>query len=91
MTNVKRSVTISKNLKWMRLIRGYTQRWIAETLDIPSGTYGAYETGSTGIGKERLQKLCDFWNVDVEHLEMNPEDFRDWYRKEHIYGSQASR
>ena len=66
MTNVKRSVTISKNLKWMRLIRGYTQRWIAETLDIPSGTYGTYESGSTGIGKERLQKLCDFWNVDVE-------------------------
>ena len=91
MTNVKRSVTISNNLRWMRKLHGYTQKQVAEMLDIPLGTYGAYETGSTGIGKERLQKLCDFWNVDVEHLEMEPEDFRDWYRKEFGYGSQASR
>ena len=91
MTNVKRSVTISNNLRWLRKLHGYMQKQVAEMLDIPLGTYGAYENISNGIGKERLQKLCDFWNVDVEHLEMEPEDFRDWYRKEHIYGSQASR
>ena len=91
MNNVKRTVTISKNLKWMRLIRGYTQKWIAETLNIPLGTYATYENGNIGIGKERLALICDFWHVDVEHLEMEPEDFRDWYRKERIYGSQASR
>lgn len=91
MTNVKRSVTISNNLRWMRKLHGYTQKQVAEMLDIPLGTYGTYENGSTGIGKERLALICDFWHVNVEHLEMEPEDFRDWYRKERIYGGQASR
>lgn len=91
MTNVKRSVTISNNLRWLRKLRGYTQKQVAEMLDIPLGTYGTYENISNGIGKERLQLLCNFWGVKVEHLEMEPEDFRDWYRKERIYGSQASR
>lgn len=91
MTNVKRSLTISKNLRWLRMCHGFTQKQMSEKLDIPLGTYGTYENCSIGIGKERLKLLCDFWHVDVVHLEMEPEDFRDWYRKECIYGSQASR
>lgn len=90
MTNVKRSITISKNLRWLRQRKGFTQREMTEMLDIPVSTYSMYELGD-GIGRERLQLLCDFWCVDVEHIEMEPEDFRDWYRKERIYGSQASR
>lgn len=82
MTNIKRSLTISQNLRWLRKIHGYTQKRISDMLDIPIGTYGTYENASIGIGKERLKLFCDFWHVSVEHLEMEPEEFQECYLRD---------
>lgn len=81
MTNVKRGITIANNLRWLRKLHGYTQKQMAEMLNIPLGTYAVYENISSGIGKERLQLLCNFWGVKVEHLEMEPEAFQARYRE----------
>ena len=37
MTNVKRGITISNNLRWLRKLHGYTQKQVAEMLGVELG------------------------------------------------------
>lgn len=60
--------TFAQKLKQARMETGYTQREIAEILNLKQGTIASYETGRTQPDIETLGKLADFYEVDMNWL-----------------------
>lgn len=52
----------------LRKERGYTQETLAKALGISRSTVGMYESGKRTPDSEDLEKLADFFNVDVDYL-----------------------
>lgn len=52
----------------LRIDGGYTQKQIAELLNIKQNTYSQYEIGVLNYPIEVLLKLADFYNVSVDYL-----------------------
>ncbi len=46
----------------------YSQRDMADMLNISRSTYTYYETGKSEPGQEKLKKICDILNVDFNTL-----------------------
>lgn len=55
-------------LKTIRRINGYTQKQIAELLNITQRTYSKYETGELSIKISQLSKLSNFYKVSTDYL-----------------------
>ncbi len=60
--------TFSQKLAQARKDAGYTQRQIAELLNMKQATLASYETGRTQPDIETLGKLADFYAVSVDWL-----------------------
>ncbi len=54
--------------KRLRLSCGLTQVEMAEKLGISRSTIGMYETGAREPDFETLEKIADFFNVDIDYL-----------------------
>ena len=54
--------------KRLRTSSGLTQAEIAEKLGISRSTIGMYETGAREPDFETLEKIADFFNVDIDFL-----------------------
>ena len=54
--------------KRLRTSSGFTQVEIAEKLGISRSTIGMYETGAREPDFETLEKIADFFNVDIDYL-----------------------
>lgn len=54
--------------KQLRISSGLTQAEIAEKLKISRSTIGMYETGAREPDFETLEKIADFFNVDIDYL-----------------------
>lgn len=54
--------------KQLRLSSGLTQVEMAEKLGISRSTIGMYETGAREPDFETLEKIADFFNVDIDYL-----------------------
>lgn len=54
--------------KSLRNAAGLTQVEIAEKLGISRSTIGMYETGAREPDFETLEKIADFFNVDIDYL-----------------------
>lgn len=52
----------------LRLSSGLTQVEIAEKLGISRSTIGMYETGAREPDFDTLEKIADFFNVDIDYL-----------------------
>ena len=52
----------------LRIDGGYTQKQIAELLNIKQNTYSQYEIGVLNYPIEVLMKLADFYGVSVDYL-----------------------
>lgn len=59
---------ISNNIRILRLLKGYTQRKVAEDFGIASTTYGHLETGETMPNLEMLCRIADYYNVTLDYL-----------------------
>lgn len=58
-----------KNIfKRLRISAGLTQVEMAEKLKISRSTIGMYETGAREPDFETLEKIADFFNVDIDYL-----------------------
>ncbi len=51
-----------------RKLNGFTQRQVAEHLQIAQPSYIRYENGSSEPCLENLVKLADFFDVSVDYL-----------------------
>lgn len=54
--------------KRLRSSSGLTQAEMAEKLGISRSTIGMYETGAREPDFETLEKIADFFNVDIDYL-----------------------
>lgn len=57
-----------ENIRNLRVDHGYTQKRIAEYLNIRQNTYSQYEIGVLNYPIEVLLKLADFYGVSVDYL-----------------------
>ena len=65
---MKELLNLSKNLKELRRISGYTQREIAEKIGITYQSYQAYELGLTVPTLQNFIKLAKLFDVSYEEL-----------------------
>jgi transcriptional regulator with XRE-family HTH domain len=65
---------ISKNLKKLREINGYTQDQIANYLKINRSTYSNYESGDRETPIQILEKIADLYGYDLIWLFENTEE-----------------
>lgn len=60
--------TFAQKLAQARKDAGYTQRQVAELLNMKQGTIASYEVGRTQPDIETLGKLADFYCVSIDWL-----------------------
>lgn len=59
---------LSKRLKELRKVNGYTQDYVASALGIVRQTYSHYETDNRKPSAEILYKLAGLYNISVDDL-----------------------
>ena len=57
-----------KNIRSIRIDKGYTQTQIAEVLGISQNTYSQYEIGILNYPVDTVVKLADFYGVSTDYL-----------------------
>lgn len=57
--------TIQNNIRAIRNKLGYTQEVVADVLGIARTTYSEYETKNIDIPSDTLEKLSDFFGVEL--------------------------
>lgn len=58
----------NKVFKELRKTRGYSQTDLSEKLDISRSSISMYENGNREPDFETLEKIADFFNVDIDYL-----------------------
>lgn len=71
-----------ENIRNLRIDNGYTQKQIAELLNVRQNTYSQYEIGVLNYPIEVLMKLADFYGVSVDYL-LGRTDNKKPYEKPH--------
>ena len=59
---------IETNLKNLRVKSGFTQRQIAEKLNVTRQTISSYESGRTQPDVEMIEKLAAIYRVDISDI-----------------------
>jgi transcriptional regulator with XRE-family HTH domain len=59
---------IAKVLKELRIMNNYTQKQVAEVLNIDRSTYAYYESGKTKPDLTQLAKLARLYSVSIDHI-----------------------
>ena len=57
-----------ENIRKLRTDRGYTQKQMAELLNVRQNTYSQYEIGVLNYPIDALMTLADFFGVSVDYL-----------------------
>ena len=61
-------LSVSKNLKELRLQNNLTQQDVAKVIQVSGVVYNRYENNQREIPLELLCKLADFYGVTVDYL-----------------------
>lgn len=61
-------MTFGENLTMIRKSRGYSQRKLADALNLSQGTIGMWESGTRFPSFESLEQLADFFNLPMSAL-----------------------
>jgi len=64
----KQNTTVSKNIKFLRLICGYSQQEISDLLSLSRGAYFKIESGAKTLDFDTLALLADFYKVNIDYL-----------------------
>ena len=77
---VRYEVMPYERIRNLRIDLGYTQKQVAEYLNIKQNTYSQYETGVLYYSLEMVGKLADLYGVSVDYL-MDRTDIKEPYPK----------
>ena len=66
---------INENISSLRKSRGYSQEEVASKLDVSRQTYIKYESGDGELSASDLQKVADFYGVEIYELFYQPQNF----------------
>lgn len=61
-------MTFGENLTMIRKSRGYSQRKLADALNLSQGTVGMWESGTRFPSYENMEMLADFFNLPMSAL-----------------------
>ena len=61
-------IDIMINVKRLRLAKNWTQRYIADELNVKEATYGRYESGDINIKLEHLLKIADLFKMTLDDI-----------------------
>lgn len=61
-------VYAQKIMRILRESRDYSQEYVANVLNINQKTYSNLETGKSKLTLDRMKKLSEFYNVDLEYF-----------------------
>lgn len=62
-------MTVGRNIAWLRLHRTkYSQKEIADLLEIDRNTYASWENGITDVKSSFIPKLAAIFNVSITQL-----------------------
>ncbi len=61
-------IPINENLKKLREEKEFTQKYVADYLNVDRSTYTYYETGKTEPSLTTLAKLCELFEVDFNTI-----------------------
>lgn len=64
----RQNKTINKNLRFLRLVFGYSQEELAENFHMGRSTYHSYEHGYKMPDYELVCYIADFYNIGVDYL-----------------------
>lgn len=59
---------IGEKIRKIRIIKGFSQEYIADLLEISQSAYSDIERGKTKINLERLKKVALIFEVDVNYI-----------------------
>ena len=59
---------IGERIKEIRLLRNYTQKYIAGELGMSHANYGKIENGYISINKDRLKKVASLFGTTIEEI-----------------------
>ena len=68
MMHMRYEVMRYERIRNLRIDRGYTQKQVAEYLNIKQNTYSQYEIGVLNYPVDALIKLADLYGVSVDYL-----------------------
>ncbi len=57
-----------ENIRSLRIDRGFTQKQIAEILNVKQNTYAQYELGVLNYPVDAIVALADFYGVSTDYL-----------------------
>ncbi len=64
----RQNTAVSKNLKFLRLICGYSQQEIADLLNLSRAAYFKIENNTKSLEFDTLVFLADFYKIDLDYL-----------------------
>ncbi|GIQ60715.1 helix-turn-helix domain-containing protein [Flavobacterium collinsii] len=59
---------IGENVRKIRIIKGYSQQYIADLLEMSQAGYSDMETGKTKINLDKLQKIAQILKLDLSYI-----------------------
>ncbi|PIF33327.1 helix-turn-helix protein [Flavobacterium sp. 9] len=59
---------IGEKIRKIRIIKGYSQEYIADLLEISQSAYSDIERGKTKINLERLREVALIFELDVNYI-----------------------
>ncbi|SNR62763.1 helix-turn-helix domain-containing protein [Flavobacterium sp. ov086] len=59
---------IGEKIRKIRIIKGFSQEYIADLLQISQSAYSDIERGKTKINLERLKKVALIFEIDVNYI-----------------------
>ena len=58
-------------LKYLRLVKGYSQQTVADAIGVSRQSYNKYEVGTVVPSDKVALKLADFYRVDLSFIKAN--------------------
>ncbi|BFM41441.1 hypothetical protein CFS9_00820 [Flavobacterium sp. CFS9] len=59
---------IGENVRKIRVIKGYSQQYMADLLEISQAAYSDMETGKTKVSLDKLQKISLVLNLEMSYV-----------------------
>jgi transcriptional regulator with XRE-family HTH domain len=65
---------LGNKVRKIRNLRGFSQEYVAQKLNISTQAYGKIETNHTKLDEERLQQIAEILGVTTEDIELFDEE-----------------
>lgn len=68
---------IGKQLKELRMSRGWRQVEVADMVGLSRSAISNIEAGKRALTLTTLQRFCDVYKIDVSYFDLEPDNFDD--------------